>query len=231
MNASPFVTACRAAAIVYALGVAVLTLLPSKYLAAWAPFALQDALDPEFRALAATGAVAAGLLLLGALALALARRWRPRLAPRLRLSWPLLLVLVAYLAGLALLASGQLRAAAWDVALEELPGWLEHAARRLRPATGHALAYVGLGLLLALAWGRQLGLWPLGLLAFALSGAAEALQELVPGREPSRWDLIANGLGLAVGLTAGGVLIGQPPGDFVRRRSYRRRAGPRRRSA
>jgi hypothetical protein len=225
VKANPLLIVCRSAAVFYAVVVVLLTLLPADRMRAWAPFARSSAMDPTVGTVVTVVTLGAGLLLLAALALAVGLWWRPRIGPRLRLSWPLVLTLIAYVVGLALIASGDLRAAARTVALEEIPEWLDLAVDRLQLGAGHALAYTGLGLLLALGWGRQVSLWRLGLLALALSAVAEAMQGLVPGREPSVWDVLANGLGLVAGLTAGGLLIGSPWSTAFRRPLPGSRAG------
>jgi hypothetical protein len=225
VNDSPWLTVWRTAAVLYAVVVVVLTLLPGDWLTVWAPFAQQRAMDSTVGAVITTVALTAGLLLLAALTLAVGLSWRPRLGPRLRLSWPLVLTLIAYTIGLALIASGDLRAAVGELALQDGPEWLRLAARRLHLAAGHALAYTGLGLLLALGWGRQVGLWRLGLLAFVLSAVIEVLQGPVPDRTPSGWDVLANGLGLTAGLAVGGLLIGSPWSTAFRRPFSGRREG------
>jgi VanZ family protein len=85
----------------------------------------------------------------------------------------------------------------------------------------HGVAYAVFGA--TLAWGRIRSggipsrplLLVLGIL-WALSD--EWHQSFVPGREPSAWDLVADGVGLLVGLLGAGTLLGlrahrpRPPG-------------------
>ena len=204
VNAGPWLAVWRTAAGLCALAIAVLSLLPPGRLPAWTPD-----LDRGIGGTAAWLAAGAGLLILAALALRAAPTGgRLKAAPGLRLSRPLSLALVAYVGGLALIASADLRAAAWGLAAEWFPAWLELAAERLTAA--HVLAYAGLGALIALGWGRRGNLGAAGLLVLALSGAIEVLQGMVPGRSPNWWDLLANGVGMAAGLAAGGLLVAWP---------------------
>ena len=198
--------AWRGAAVLYALTVAVLSLLPSGQLGAWAPLARGDALDRGITAIIVQAAAGAGLVLLIVPILARASGARLKVGPRLRLSRSLSLALIVYVTSLALMASGDLRAAARGIALGWLPAWFNLAAEHL--SAGHVMAYAGLGLLLALGWGRRVDLRLLGLAVLVLGGVLEVGQGVVPGRSPNWWDLLADGLGAAVGLTAGGMLIG-----------------------
>jgi hypothetical protein len=190
----------RGAAVLYALAIVLLSLLPPERMPAWAP-------DPEL----GVGGTAiwlgagAGLLALIVLTLRAPRTGGGlKVASGLRLSRPLSVALIVYLAGLALIASGDLRAGLWSIAVDWVPAWSDLAAERL--AATHAMAYAGLGLLIALGWGHRVDLRRAGLLVLALSGVLELLQGAVPGRTPNGWDLLANGFGLAVGLAAGRLL-------------------------
>jgi hypothetical protein len=209
----------------YALIIVVISLLPEKVLEAWVPLARESPLDSGLRedlvqivAVAGAGLAVAPLLLR-------ALRLRIRVAPRLWLSRSLSISLVLYLACLALLASASLRAAAWKLADDLLPGWLHLAVKQLD--AGHVMAYVGLGLLLVLAWGRRIEPWLLGAGALAASGVLELLQDFVPGRASDWWDLLANGLGISIGLMAGRLWIAAareaPRGAGSQRRQRSRR--------
>ena len=70
----------------------------------------------------------------------------------------------------------------------------------------HLSAYCWLGLLPALAFpkGRTLTLCALAILC--LGGGIEILQGFVPGREPSVADMLANGVGIGLGLPLGGMV-------------------------
>ena len=224
MNAGPPSTVWRSAAGCCALAIIGSSLLPPERLPAWAPD-----LDRGIGGIAVWLAAGAGLLVLAALTLRrIPAGGRLKLAPGLRLSRPLSLALVVYVAGLALIASGDLRAAVWGLAVDRFPAWLNLAAERLTAA--HTLAYAGLGLLIALGWGRRADLRLAGLLVLALSGALELLQGAVPGRSPNWWDLLANGVGVAAGLAAGRLLGAWPrPADsdaVPRRRRHHRRTAP-----
>ncbi|MGH6914544.1 MAG: hypothetical protein ACREH3_12660, partial [Geminicoccales bacterium] len=195
----------------YALALGLISLLPEPQLRAWLPIARDKALDSGLREAVIELSAIAGLLLVMVPLVLRILKMRIRVAPRLWLSRPLSLALILCVACLALIASEDLRAAAWDLATDLLPASLSLAVDRL--SAGHVMAYGGLGLLLALGWAREIGPWRLGLLALALSGVLEVVQDLVPGRAANPWDLLSNGLGLAMGLTAGSLLIAETPGD------------------
>jgi VanZ family protein len=195
----------QGAAALYGLALVLISLLPASQLEAYIPIARDSALDPGLRDLVIELSAIAGLLLLMAPVALRARKMRIRVAPRLWLSRPLSLAVVLCVACLALIASQDLREAATGL----LPASLSLAVDRL--SAGHVMAYGGLGLLLALGWGREMRPWRLGVLALALSGVLEVVQDLVPGRAANPWDLLSNGLGLAMGLTAGSLLIAEAP--------------------
>jgi hypothetical protein len=199
----------QGAAAAYALALVLVSLLPASQLRNWVPIATDSALDSDLGgAVVQLSAIAGLLLLLVPIGLRVLKM-RIRVAPRLWLSRPLSLALVLSVACLALIASEGLRDAVWDLATGLLPASLGLAADRL--SAGHVMAYGGLGLLLALGWAREIGAWQLGLLALALSGVLEVVQDVVPGRAANPWDLLSNGLGLAIGLTAGSLLIAEAP--------------------
>ena len=218
----------QGAAAAYALALVLISLLPASQLDAWVPIASDSALDSDLRdALVELSAIAGLLLLLVPLGLRLLKI-RIRVAPRLWLSRPLSLALVLCVGCLALIASEDLRAAAWDLATGLLPASFSLAVDRL--SADHVMAYGGLGLLLALGFAREIRPWQLGLLALALSGVLEVVQDLVPGRAANPWDLLSNGLGLAIGLTAGSLLIAGAPGGASGGEARQGRRGRRHRS-
>jgi hypothetical protein len=212
----------------YALALIVITLLPDSQLEVWVPIASDSAFDSGLRDAVIALSAIAGLLLLLVPVLLRVLRMRIRVAPRLWLSRPLSLVLVLCVGSLALIVSEDLRAAAWGLAADLLPVSLGLATDRL--SAGHVMAYGGLGLLLALGWGGKIGPWQLGLLALGLSGVLEVLQDLVPSRAANPWDLLSNGLGLALGLTAGSLLIAEAPGGASGSEARGDREGRRHRS-
>jgi hypothetical protein len=217
----------QGAAAAYALVLVLISLLPDSQLDALVPIASDSALDSDLRDAVIELSAIAGLLLLMVPALLRVLRMRIRVAPRLWLSRPLSLVIVMCVGCLALIVSEDLRAAAWDLATGLLPASLSLATDRL--SAGHITAYGGLGLLLALGWGREVGPWRLGPLALGLSGILEVLQDIVPGRAANPWDLLSNGLGLAIGLTAGSLLIAEAPGAASGSGARQDRPGRRRR--
>jgi hypothetical protein len=210
----------------YFLALIVITLLPNSQLDVWVPIASDSALDSGLRDAVIELSAIAGLLLLLVPVLLRVLRMRIRVAPRLWLSRPLSLVLVLCIGSLAPIVSDDLRAAAWGLAADLLPASLGLATDRL--SAGHVMAYGGLGLLLALGWARAIGPWWLGLLAVGLSGVLEVVQDLVPGRAANPWDLLSNGLGLTIGLTAGSLLIAEAPGAVSGSEARRGREGRRR---
>jgi VanZ family protein len=212
----------QGAAALYALALVLISLLPASQLEAYVPIARDSALDPGLRDTVIELSAIAGLLLLMVPIVLRARRMRIRVAPRLWLSRPLSLALVLCVACLALIASQDLR----DAATGLLPASLGLAVDRF--SAGHVVAYGGLGLLLAIGWARQVGPWHVGLLALALSAVLEVVQDLVPGRAANPWDLLSNGLGLAIGLTAGSLLVAEASGDASVGGARRTRRGRRR---
>jgi hypothetical protein len=215
----------QGAAAAYALLLVLISLLPASQLDSWVPIASDSALDSDLReAVVELSAIAGLLLLLVPLGLRVLKI-RIRVAPRLWLSRPLSLALVLCVGCLALIASEDLRGAAWDLATGLLPAWLSLAAYRL--SADHVMAYGGLGLLLALGWAREIRPWQLGLLALALSGVLEVVQDLVPGRAANPWDLLSNGIGLAIGLTAGSLVIAEPLGGVSGSGAHHGRGGRR----
>lgn len=218
----------RGMAAAYALALIMITLLPDAQLNAWLPIASDSALDSNLRDAVIELSAIAGLLVLLVPVLLRVLRVRIRVAPRLWLSRPLSLVLALCIGGLALMVFEDLREAAWDLATDLLPASLGLATDRL--SAGHVMAYGALGLLLALGWARAIGPWWLGLLALGLSGVLEVVQDLVPGRAANPWDLLSNGLGLTIGLTAGSLLVAETRGGASGGEARRDREGRRRRS-
>lgn len=218
----------QGAAAAYVLALLLISLLPASQLSAWIPIASDKALDSDLRDAVIELSAIAGLLLLMVPVGLRVLKMRIRVAPRLWLSRPLSLALVLCVACLALIAWEGLREAVWDLATGLLPDSLRLAADRL--SAGHVMAYGGLGLLLALGWAREIRPWQLGLLALALSGVLEVVQDLVPGRAANPWDLLSNGLGLAIGLTAGSLFIAEGPGDASGSGARQGRRGRRHRS-
>ena len=87
-------------------------------------------------------------------------------------------------------------------------GWIEFAA--------NVAMFAPLGLLLTLLLGQP---WRGVLLALALSASAELVQIVVPSRQASLRDIVANVLGAAIGAAIAGILLSK------RERARRPRAG------
>ena len=70
----------------------------------------------------------------------------------------------------------------------------------------HFAAYALLSLLVILSLNKTLSAWKLALLAALYGGLMEVLQTYAPGRSPEWLDLVANTMGVAMGLAVAWVL-------------------------
>ena len=170
------------------------------------------------------------LLVVGLMALAaIGGIWKSRLAKRLKMSWPLFGLCLLYLFGLATLASSTVRAAVLRLISLTDTGILVRRVTNQLDAE-HVVAYVALTILIVLAWRKKIALWWLAVGLFAYGFVLELLQQLVPGREFGRGDLMANALGIAIGVIGVALLdllvdAGQPAGAEVHGEGRRRRRG------
>jgi hypothetical protein len=144
------------------------------------------------------------LIITGLLAVAvISVVWKTRLAKRLRVSWPLLLVGVLYLVGFATLVSSMFRGALLNPVSGGAGEWLRKATAELNAE--HAVTYVAFMIIVAVAWREKIALWWMALGLFIYGYILELLQEFVPGRDYSLDDLAANALGIVIGLA--GILL------------------------
>jgi hypothetical protein len=206
-NAGPDLTkTLRWASLVYALVIAIATLAPSSLAESvgigTGPGRAEHALSEALGYLAA--AIAAGLLIV--------IPWRLRLAKRLGVSWPLFLCALGYVAGMAYLASEDLRTATYELIVYDLPDWPEEVLGEIDPQ--HAAGYAVLCMLASLAWRDRLHPVLTGGIVFAFGLLLEGLQEMVPGREPTPKDLTSNAMGVLIGYVGIGLLalLGTEPG-------------------
>jgi hypothetical protein len=221
--------ALRWASLIYALAVAVATLLPSSLAV---DLGIGAGSGPAKQVVnEALGYLAAAV----AAALLIVIPWRLRLAKRLGVSWPLFLCALGYVVGMAYLASEDLRRATYELVVYDLPDWPEQAFGEIDPQ--HVAGYAGLGLLAGLAWRQQLHPVPTGGIVLAFGLLLEVLQDLVPGREPTPKDLTSNALGVLIGYLGIGLLAllsAEPGVDFSsgkgRRLHSHGRSGTRRKS-
>lgn len=210
--------ALRRATLLYALAVTFATLLPSDQVRGLGLVPTSGRADDALGEL--LGYLAAGV----AAALLIVIPWRMRLAKRLGVSWPLLLCVVGYVVGIALLAFEGLRTALYELIVYEGPkDWLDAAFGDLDPA--HAAGYAGFGLLAGLAWRERLHPVPTGGIVLAFSWLLEELQRFSPGREPSMVDLSSNAVGVLIGYVGIGLLaaLAAEPKPHRRSRGSRQR--------
>jgi VanZ family protein len=187
----------RALSLITALVVAVVTLLPKRTEREMAVLA-------EGRHLGSQLGDVLMYVVLGLLGLAvIAVAWRSRLAARLKVSWPLLLVAIVYLVGLVALASRAVGSTVFGLIEPGMGVWLRGVFNQLDAE--HTVAYAALTIIVVLAWRQKVALWWLVPGLFAYGYVLELLQELVPGREYGLTDLAANGLGIVIGLV--GILL------------------------
>jgi VanZ family protein len=181
----------RVLSVVVAGVIAVVTLLPN-------PSSNTAALLEEGRAI---GDELNGVLvfaIVGAMVAALVvAAWKSRIAWRLKVSWPLFLVGALYLAGFAMLASATLRRTVLAL-FSTSPAWLDRLSTFLDG--GHAVAYAAFMVIVVMAWREKVGTLWLALMLFAYGYALELGQDLVPAREYHFSDVVANSLGIAIGL-------------------------------
>lgn len=183
----------RVASVGVALLVAVVTLLPRR-------IELQYSVLAEGRTVGGeVGATVIGIVIALAGFAVMGLIWKSRIAARLRLSWPLFVVVVFYLAGLTVLASSAVRGAMLRWVATGLGGWFHQISSQLDGE--HAVAYAGLTMIMALAWRDKVRLPWLALGLFAFGCVLEVLQELVPERETRLGDAAANGAGIAFGVS------------------------------
>lgn len=184
--------ACRWLALLFVLIVAGLSLQSSN------PRAFQDLIGhgPAAQLDELLEIVAAATL--AVVVLMLARR--SNLARRLRMSWPLLLLILLYLGGFALLVSSALGSV--------LHGPLSMLAQGMFPDTfrvhvdaGHVLAYLVFALLAMIGW-RRVNPELIALVLIVYGLALETAQLTVPNREFSVEDLVSNSLGVVLGVMA-----------------------------
>jgi VanZ family protein len=136
--------------------------------------------------------------IVGAMVVALAvAAWKSRIAWRLKRSWSLVLVGAVSLAGLAILASATLRGTVLG-RFSTWPAWLDRLSTFLDG--GHIVAYAAFTIIVVMAWREKVGTFWLALALFAYSYGLELLQDLVPAREYRLGDIVANCLGIAIGL-------------------------------
>jgi hypothetical protein len=220
--------ALRWASLIYALVVAIATLLPSSLAVG---LGIGAGSGPAKQVVnEALGYLAAAI----AAALLIVIPWRLRLAKRLGVSWPLFLCALGYVVGVAYLASEDLRRATYELIVYDLPDWPKQAFGEIDPL--HVAGYAGLGLLAGLAWRERLHPVPTGGVVLAFGLLLEILQDLVPGREPTPRDLTSNALGVLIGYVGIGLLalLSAGPGPDHRSgrgrgRDGRGRSGARRR--
>ena len=220
----------RWASLLYAFAVAIATLLP---LSLAIDLGIGAGSGPAKQVVnEALGYLAAAI----AAALLIVVPWRLRLARRLGVSWPLFVFFtcgLGYVAGVAVLASEDLRTAAYQLVVHDLPYWPEGMFGEIDPQ--HVAGYAGLSLLAGLAWRQRLHPVPTGGVVLAFSLLLEGLQDLVPGREPAPNDLTSNALGILIGYVGIGLLAllaAEPRPDRrpsrARRRESHGRSGTRR---
>ena len=126
--------------------------------------------------------------------------WKSRLAKRLKMSWPLFAVGILYLLAFATLASSTVRVAVLRlVSTTDMGVWVRRVTNQLDAE--HVVAYAALMIVVVLGWRQKIALWWLALGVFAYGFVLELLQQLVPGRAYGWDDLIANALGIALGVT------------------------------
>jgi uncharacterized membrane protein YidH (DUF202 family) len=123
--------------------------------------------------------------------------WKSRIAWRLKTTWSLVLVGAVYLAGLAILASATLRGTILGL-FSTSPAWLDRLSTFLDG--GHVVAYAAFMIIVAMAWREKVGTFWLALALFAYGYGLELLQDLVPARESRLGDIVANCLGIAIGV-------------------------------
>jgi hypothetical protein len=197
---SDLTTTLRWASLIYALVVAAATLLPFSLAV---DLGIGAGSGPAKQVVnEALGYLAAAI----AAALLIVVPWRLRLARRLGVSWPLFVFFtcaLGYVAGVAILASEDLRSAAHQL-VQDLPYWPEGMFGEIDPQ--HVAGYAGLGLLAGLAWRQRLHPVPTGGVVLVFSLLLEGLQDLVPGREPTPKDLTSNALGILIGYVGIGLL-------------------------
>jgi hypothetical protein len=155
--------------------------------------------------------------------------WKSRLAKRLKMSWPLFAVCILYLLALGTLASSTVRVVVLRAISVTDTGILVRRVTNQFDAE-HVVAYVALTILVALAWRQKIGLLWLALGVFAFGYVLELLQQLVPGREYGWDDLVANALGISLGVIGVGLLdllfdASRLPGVGAHGERRRRRSG------
>jgi hypothetical protein len=179
------------------------------------------------------------LVVIGLTALAaIGGLWKSRLAKRLKMSWPLFAVCILYFLALGTLASSTVRAVVLRAISVTDTGILVRRVTNQFDAE-HVVAYVALTILVALAWRQKIGLLWLALGVFGFGYVLELLQQLVPGRNYGWDDLVANALGISIGVIGVGLLdllfdAGRLPAVGVhgeRRRRRSRRSSRLKRSA
>jgi VanZ family protein len=185
----------RVLSVVVAVIVAAVTLVPNPDANMAALLGGGRAIRDELNSVlpfAILGAMVAALVL----ALVVAA-WKSRIAWRLKTSWSLVLVGAVYLAGLAILASATLRGTVLGL-FSTSPAWLDRLSTFLDG--GHVVAYAAFMIIVAMAWREKVGTFWLALALLAYGYGLELLQDLVPAREYRLGDLLANCLGIAIGL-------------------------------
>ena len=123
---------------------------------------------------------------------------RSNIARRLRMSWTLLLVILLYLGGFALLVSSDLRSVLYDP-LSMLAQGMFPDTLRVYVDAGHMLTYLVFALLAMIGW-RRFGPELIALVLIGYGLALEIAQLAVPYREFSVEDLVSNTLGIVLGV-------------------------------
>lgn len=187
----------RMLSLVAAVLVAMATLVPGRTEQQIPVLAQRQQLGSEFSQILT-------LIIMGLLAVAvIGVVWKIQLAKRLRVSWPLLLVGVLYLAGFAALVSSMFRRTLLDPVSSGAGDWLRKATAELDAE--HAVIYVAFMMIVAFTWREKIALWWMALGLFVYGYILELLQQFVPGRGYSLEDLAANALGIVIGLA--GILL------------------------
>lgn len=181
---------CRWLSALFALVVAVLS-LRSAYARTF-----QDLVGPELAARLDASFEIIASVTLAINVMMLVRR--SNVARRLRMSWTLLLVISLYLGGFACLLSRELRSMLYG-ALSMLAQGVLPDTLRVHVDTKHMMVYLVFALLTMVGWHRwRQELIAVGLLAYGFF--LEIVQLHVPERAFSVEDLVANSLGVALGL-------------------------------